>query len=213
MGLEIKVIESTPRLLQRFMVAILPELNDFFRVKQGAIQDGVKKILEEAIKESFEYNDLLDGLRRAEFGLDNPQSRLDAVIQVWLDSVKTTIIPIIISGKNFKGGMEITAIQSSYLDVLALRESIVFSKGGQVPWLEWMLVGLSSPSTFIKNYTIIFKPTIRGSRSGHAIMAKSDNYDYRVPNELLGSQKDNWITRLISKMEPQLIAELERILT
>ena len=70
----------------------------------------------------------------------------------------------------------------------------------KLPWLEWLLLQANTP--IIRNYEVKIGPN-PNSRTGMGVMVES-NSNWRVPPEFAGSEKNNWTTRAISRIENQL---------
>jgi hypothetical protein len=106
----------------------------------------------------------------------------------------------------FEGGITIEAIRADYADVLALPDSTLITPehGYVLPWLQWLL--LEGNKTIIEHFKVQF-----GSwgRTGGAIMRKGGSW--HVPPEHAGTINDNFITRAIAQIEPQLVETIKNV--
>jgi hypothetical protein len=99
-----------------------------------------------------EYQSLINGKLKGEFGLPNASQKVNDVIDIWTKNVRITANPITISGSKIKGGFKLDMIDSSYNDVLANDGAIVIdgTSGVVLPWLEWLL--LYGNKIIVRNY-------------------------------------------------------------
>jgi hypothetical protein len=204
-------LDDSARMIQAQIQELLAfNLNVSLKRVKGPIERVLRAQLKELFVSSSEYLDLLGGIRRAHYGLDQPIARLDSIINVWVNSLEVTTYPVskFRIGKSAKL-FSISAIDASYLDVLRLPSAIVVSKNGIVPWLEWMLLGSSRFN--LNDYHISLRNYKKDSRSGLALMIKGGTY--QVPENLLGSPENNWATQTLAKLEPNIDKIIQRVLT
>lgn len=157
------------------------------------------------IKATSEYDSLVSGKLMAEFGLDDAQARVDTIIRHWASSLTYTVKKITPKVRTITGGFSINAIESDFTDVIKMADATIFSKGGEVPWLKWLL--LEGYKNLIADYDIRFGAYPK-SRTGQAQMYRKPGAIYKVPNEFAGTIDDNWITKTFGDVD----AELQKIL-
>jgi hypothetical protein len=205
----IELDDSTQVIQSQIQELLAFDLSNRMRKVGPRIQNLLRKELKTRFVASEEYLDLMAGARRAHYGLDQPRARVDSIIDVWVNSLEVHTFPV----SKFRIGkgallFSINAIDASYLDVLRLPSAIVVSKGGIIPWLEWMLLGSSRFN--LTNYHINLRTYQKNSRSGLALMIKGGTY--QTPQSLLGSPENNWVTKVVSQLEPEIDKLVGRVL-
>jgi len=153
-----------------------------------------------AIRESREYESLLAGTLRAEFGLPDP-SAIDAVINEWIENIAVAYNS---SGGQF-GNLTIGIIDSDYSDVLTLPEaSFSYSSrrgSGVLDWLRWLL--LEGTNAIVRDYDFT-STTTRGSRTGLGIMVSRQGNAWTVPSEFSGTAGDNFVLRSLQSIDEEI---------
>lgn len=208
MNINLKLLESNDEIANQILLAMKDVLNNTFSRALKNLRNRIPNEVKNAIISEPEYQSLVGGKLKYEFGIPNSVSSLNNIIQTWINNIIIDSIPITISGNNLKGGFSINMIKDDYSDVLALNSSSVTDSksGAELPWLEWLL--LYGGQIIIKNYRVQMGPS-RHSRTGMAIMVSSKE-NWRVPPEFAGTKSNNWITRSLSKLEttiPQIIQQ------
>jgi len=182
--------------LQQTVVQVRPRIITL--LKTAIVNDPAWQSL---MGNSYLGNDL-----QAHFGLRSSEvsGKLEEILGVWLEGVYVSYLPM--AGTNvLKGRLIITAIRSSFNDVLSTQASnVVTDKGKVLPWLEWLLK--RGDEVVIQDYHVVFKPTNR-SRSGKALMYKTGRWN--VPYVFAGTIDNNFITRLIDQLEEPVLDILE----
>lgn len=171
---------------------------------RARVGDTIYNYLRQAINDSPEVQALEQGDLRFDLGVkpEEVASVKDGIIQIIADSTRLTV-------NRYKTHVdyEVSMIKSGYADLLGMAgaefESI---HGFHIPWLQWLL--LSGHQQVVKSYHVKYKDyPAKGSRSGGAIMVRGGNYSI-VPSQFTGVADDNFITRSLDKMFP----EIEKVL-
>jgi len=204
MEISLKLTTPTKQIESMMLEAIAEEFNKHLTTIGDIVQTKLAFLIVDRIKDSDEYRELVNGRLAVEFGLVDAEHRLNAIIRQWVNSISIVFNKVKPKVRTVSGGFTITAIPSDFTDVITLAEATVFSKGGEVPWLKWLL--LDGYKNLIANYTIQYGDYAR-SRTQAALMIKSPGKYYKIPNEFAGLIDDNWITRIFD-----IDAELERII-
>lgn len=169
-----------------------------------------KNVLSTAIMAQPEYVSLVSegGVLRTELGLVDSSERMNALINILLDSVKTTVTPAQKVGNIIIGRLMITAVPNDYTQLLSSQSaSYTTEKGTVIPWLEWLL--LKGDSIIIATHDIEYGEDLsQSSRTGYSIMLPSES-GWRVPSEFSGTADDNFITRAITFALPYLRTSIE----
>tara|TARA_B100001769_G_C22092634_1_gene589325 strand:+ start:287 stop:928 length:642 start_codon:yes stop_codon:yes gene_type:complete len=207
MNIGIRILESDNTIAIKILNALKPELNKVFNKAVSKIEAEIQKSLISALKQEPEYGQLISGILRTEFGIEDT-SNVEAIVEKMAQTTKARALPVSVVGKSLKGGIVIEAIQSDNIsNIIYADEAYVFDrKGYSMPWLEWLL--LRGNSVLVKGYEVKYGPS-PFSRSGNGIMVNS-NQDWRVPPEYKGTAGDNWTTRAISRLDREIVSIIKR---
>jgi hypothetical protein len=198
---KINLVETQDEIEDKILRALRPEVNKYLKKIFDNIKPQVINIVTNAIINSPEYNSLLSGQLKYEFGLPDSDSRINTILQFW-KKVNAEYKTVLIQRKKLVGGFVINMIDQSYADVLNLSvSSFITEKGSILNWLEWLL--LFGNKTIIKDYTVEIGPNAR-SRTGQAVMKGIQKSKWSVPSQFSGTPNDNWITRAIDSATPQI---------
>jgi hypothetical protein len=198
---KINLVETQDEIEDKILRALRPEVNKYLKKIFDNIKPQVINIVTKAIINSPEYNSLLSGQLKYEFGLPDSDSRINTILQFW-KKVNAEYKTVLIQRKKLVGGFVINMIDQSYADVLNLSvSSFITEKGSILNWLEWLL--LFGNKTIIKDYTVEIGPNPR-SRTGQAVMKGIQKSKWSVPSQFSGTPNDNWITRAIDSATPQI---------
>lgn len=214
MNISLQLLDSDASVQKKILQSLAIELKGVFTKASERIKKQLQIMVKEAIESQGEYQQLLSGQLKDELGIPNPASRVNAIVDTWINNVEVNTKSVSISGSSLKGGIFIGMIQQNYSDVLGMSEAtIVDSKTGSViPWLYWLLLG--GGGILVKDYAIKIGPS-RRSRTGNAVMVKSLK-NWRMPAQYVGVADNNWVYRAISgldsKIENMMQAELEKSL-
>jgi hypothetical protein len=154
----------------------------------------------------------MHGSLQKELGLDYPVSRLQSILDVWINSVRVDVQRVRATKDSFFGGLTISIINADYSDVTNLPDANVLTDKGEVlPWLQWLLE--FGDRVIIYEYDVFPKIGIRntpGSRSGLGIMVKPKHKktQWGVPTEFAGTHEKNWVTKALYKISEQKIANV-----
>lgn len=214
MNISLKLLDSNSSIEKKILQSLAAELKGVFIKASEKIKKQLQTIVKEAIESQGEYQQLLSGQLKDELGIPNPASRVNAIVDAWVNNVQVNTRPVLVSGSSLKGGMSIGMVKKDYSDVLGMDEATITDKntGSVIPWLYWLLLG--GGEILVKDYTIKIGPSKR-SRTGNAIMIKSPK-NWRMPAKYVGVADNNWVYRAISgldsKIENMMQVELEKSL-
>ena len=202
MNISINLLESNSEIRRAILQQIREVMQGAIRKSLPAITDQVKNSVREALRREPEYNSLVSGKLKAEFGMPS-SADVDIVVNALVETINVQNNPLKITNLGISGGITITMMKSDNLDgVINIASAYVsdYNRGYSLPWLEWLL--LRSNQTIVKNYEVKMGNNPY-SRSGMALMVKS-NKNWRVPPEYAGSQSNNWTTRAVSTAEDEI---------
>jgi len=214
MNISLKLLDSNSSIEKKILQSLAVELKGIFTKASEKIKKQLQIIVKEAIESQGEYQQLLSGQLKDELGIPNPVSRVNAIVDVWINNVQVNTRPVSVSGSSLKGSMSIGMIKQDYSDVLGMDEATITDTktGSVIPWLYWLLLG--GGDILVKDYAIKIGPSKR-SRTGNAIMIKSPK-NWRMPAKYVGVADNNWVYRAISgldsKIENMMQVELEKSL-
>lgn len=193
MKLQIDILESDSYIKDQILEALVKGINKKLPPLFNNAKESIKNTVISSLKNQPEYSSLLNGQLKYEFGLPDPQQRLDRILTVLENSMVSSLDKVSISGNSLKGGFKIEFIRSDYSDILPLPESsFVTEKGSKLEWLNWLL--LQGDSAIVMGYSFVLGG-FRFSRTGGGIMKSNESGLWRVPTQFAGSVDNNWIVR------------------
>lgn len=199
MKLSMTILDSDAKIRTSILDALTSLLNQAIDKAIPQIKTEIIKALEDSLKQEPEYQSLKSGKLRIDFGIpdtsvvDSLVSKLANTTQVQKKNIKST-------NNGLSGGLEITAIESETISGLIADPNAIVqdsSRGYDLPWLEWLLLG--GNSVIVKDYNVKYG-SYPGSRTGDGIMVDSEG-SWRVPAEFSGTSKNNWTTRAIQRID------------
>lgn len=195
------IVENTNEIESKILRALKPELNKYLEKIFQKIKPKITETVINAIVNSPEYNSLLSGDLKYEFGLPDSDSRVSSIVNFW-KKINTDYKSVSINGNKLSGGFTINMIDSDYGDVINLPAAVFTTeKGTDLNWLEWLL--LFGNKTIIKDYVVEFGVNPR-SRTGRAVMRGTQKGKWSVPSEFAGTKNNNWITRAIDSIDGEI---------
>tara|TARA_S200002703_G_scaffold20667_4_gene17015 strand:+ start:25340 stop:25984 length:645 start_codon:yes stop_codon:yes gene_type:complete len=214
MNITLQLLDSDSSVQKKILQSLTVELRNVFKKAAERIKKQLQTMVKEAIESQGEYQSLLRGQLKDELGIPNPASRVDSIVNTWINNVEVNTKPVSISGSSLTGGIFIGMVKQDYSDVLGMSEATIVDQktGSVIPWLYWLLLG--GGGILVKDYAIKIGPS-RRSRTGNAVMVKSLK-NWRMPAKYVGVADNNWVYRAISeldsKIENMMQAELEKSL-
>lgn len=195
------LLESDKQIIQMILKSLLSDVTKYMKKASKQLEPEIKSIIQKGFLASDEYNSLVSGALRYEFGLSDASSKVSQILQVWDNTIVEFKTPKI-KGNQIYSSLRISMIPADYNDVLALPGSTVqTAKGQDLPWLQWLL--LFGDKTIIKDYEI-FVGSNPNSRTGGAVMKKVVGGKWKVPSQFSGSSKNNWVTRVLDDVSTQI---------
>jgi hypothetical protein len=203
-NLELKTSENY--IYRKILQSLKPQVDEYLSSIFTKVQPKIIALVQQSIKNAPEYLSLQSGQLKAEFGIADSDTRLNALLEFW-QNITAKYNKVSVRGNTLVGGFSISMIRSDYSDVLSSSvATVVTEKGKELNWLEWLL--LFGNKTIIKDYTVELGPNQR-SRTNMAIMKGSVSGKWSVPAQYSGTQDNNWITRSIDLVS----SEIENLFT
>lgn len=208
--IKLSIKQSTRDISAEIVKHMVSDIRNYFDKAFHSIKADLSSIIISSIRNSPEYNSLLNGQLKAEFGLPDSDSRVNTLLNFW-ENTSFESSTVIASGNKLKGKFSLNMIQSDFRDVLSLSEAtLTTEKGTDLNWLEWLL--LFGDKTIIKDYEVELGSNPR-SRTGLAVMKKTLRGKWRVPPEYSGTINNNWITRSIDSVSSEIENLINRSLS
>jgi len=182
-------------------------LNVTFSKAISEIITEVKIVISEALKQEPEYESLMSGSLKYEFGIPD-SGTVDIVIEEMVNTLNLEYKPVTINNLGLSGEYKLTMIKSDDINGIINNQSAKVVDGGrgyELPWLSWLLFQANKP--IVKNFEVKIAPN-PSSRTGMAIMVDS-NKNWRVPPEFAGTISNNWTTRAIEKTETKILKVMQ----
>lgn len=206
---DIFIVESNSEIESKILRALKPEINKYLEKVFAKTKLKITDAIINAITNSPEYNSLISGDLKYEFGLPDSDSRVNSLLNFW-KKINTDYKNVSISNNKLSGGFTISMIQSDFSDVINLSAAVFTTeKGTDLNWLEWLL--LFGNKTIIKDYVVEFGANPR-SRTGRAVMRGVQKGKWSVPSEFAGTKNNNWITRAIDSADSEINSILQEAL-
>ena len=198
LNFSVDLTNSNSDINRKILTALKPQVNNYFKKAISSIKQPILETITKAIINSPEYDSLLSGDLKYEFGLPDSDERLSSILKFW-QKLYIDTDAIKISGDQLVGSFSLKMIPSDFSDVLNSSAAVLVTEKKQsLNWLEWLL--LFGNQTIIKDYTVEFGSNPR-SRTGQAVMRGVRNGKWSVPSQYAGTLNDNWITRAIDSVE------------
>ena len=207
MKFSLKLLESDSQIKSLILAEIQKEIEASISKSIPKITNEIKSAVSLALKNEPEYQSLIGGQLKAEFGIPD-SGQVNSVIDLMVNTLKFRQIPIRAGSFGLSGGFELSMLESSNLGgVISSAPAYVTDiKGYSLPWLEWLC--LKNNEIIVRNFEVKYDPSPR-SRSGMAIMVPSPD-SWRVPPAFVGSRDRNWTTRAIERVEPQVYSIIQK---
>jgi len=208
MRVSFSLLESDSVIRNNILDNIKIEFNKAIDKSIPKILFKIKETLSISLKQEPEYQSLISGNLRLEFGIPDT-SVVDKLIDEICDTANIQKNMITSSNAGLKGGFVLNILSTTGEPVVNSNNAMVTdSKGYSLPWLKWLLFEGSKP--LIKNYSVKFGSNKR-SRTGQAIMISS-NKNWKVPSEFAGTVTNNWITRAIDRASDKILQDIQNII-
>ncbi len=209
----INLITKPENIKKKIMKSLLSQLKIKVPALRPKVESIVRGLIGKYIKLSPEYLSFGGGILQQELGVLDPYSSLDDMLAILVSSVTVKMRPVYQRGGQIGGGLTVRAVPTDFYNQVTSLGKYTSEKGFDVPWLEWLLT--AGDEVIIKDYGISFGGKAKMfSRTGGPIMRKGgDGWGIgasksRVPPEFSGVAGNNFVTRAMDRMAPELEKKL-----
>ena len=200
---KLKLVETNKQINDLIKSKLKPQARIVFGKVRGRITPKIRKLLTKAILAQPEVESLRSGVLAAEFGLVDGGERIEQIVEWWALTVRVKMevvdvaagrisIKILIEGVRYDDGLAEPAAQ------------FVTENGAILPWLEWLL--RFGDKAIVIGYDVSKNLTGAESRTGKLVMREGKGKTWGVPPEFAGTERNNFVTRAIEDMKPELEA-------
>lgn len=203
-----KVLGSINNFKKYILDNIIETLNKKFFSNEKIIEQDIRDIVLNNIRNQPEYYSLKSGALRNQFGIANT-SLVDSVLQQ-LDDLQIITIRPQKKSNTIEASFIINMIKENFSEIISSSgASYTTEKGSKIDWLRWLL--LEGQNSVIIGYKYIPKAD-PNSRTGRGIMISGESAIYRVPPQFAGTIDDNWITRGVDASVPEIESYMNRMI-
>ena len=209
--LSLQLVETDLQINKKIRDIVIKEVDKILNTTANKTTSPIRNLIKEKLMEQPEVRSLDGGILAAEFGLPDGGRRIEDIINFWVSNIIVSKKKATASGGRISAGLTIKMIQSDFQDVLGLPSAtITTEKGQELPWLEWLL--MFGDRVIVRDYTIFFGGN-RRSRSGSAVMIRSNSKGWRVPSAFSGTIENNFVTRALEDIEDDIADIFQKQIT
>ena len=209
MRISANIVETNDEINTMILEIMADHINDTLNIAMPKITTEIKELVAVSLREEPEYQSLLSGRLKAEFGLSDT-NMVDNIIDKLVSTIDVSRSTVSYNKIGLVGGFTITMMKSDDMNGLIFTDiaSVISNNGQHLPWLQWLL--LEGNNAIVKNFDVKMG-SYSQSRSGMAIMVSSRD-NWRVPPEFVGTISNNWTTRAIDRIEDKIDILIENII-
>ena len=209
MRISANIVETNDEINTMILEIMADHINDTLNIAMPKITTEIKELVAVSLREEPEYQSLLSGRLRAEFGLSDT-NMVDNIIDKLVSTIDVSRSTVSYNKIGLVGGFTITMMKSDDMNGVIFTDiaSVISNNGQHLPWLQWLL--LEGNKAIVKNFDVKMG-SYSQSRSGMAIMVSSRD-NWRVPSEFVGTISNNWTTRAIDRIEDKIDTLIENII-
>ena len=189
----LKIIESVRSIEQKINKSLATQVNKVLPKAATRIKSRILELATFALSTSPEIASLSNGSLRGDFGLTSNVAGplVDAIVST-LD-VKVNKV-----NNNLQGGITLVMQPSDFSNLFSLPFAYQPIEGGNIPWLEWLLT--LGDAVIIADFGVELGSGLGRSGKGHMVVGGP----YKVNSAYSGVPDNNFITRAIAKVSPQI---------
>tara|TARA_Y100001938_G_C8081776_1_gene429588 strand:+ start:76 stop:690 length:615 start_codon:yes stop_codon:yes gene_type:complete len=193
----INLTESARAIALKINKALAQIFNKRISGQSKTIEARIKPLVAAALLSSPEIRSLSSGTLRVDFGLTQDPSA--DIVSAITNSLSVQAQKAIASSSGIKGGVLITLQPTDYSNLFSLPTAVQITEKGEVlPWLEWLLT--LGQQVIIANFGVEYGSHGR-TGGGHMV---PNSVPFKVNSQYAGTIDNNFITRAISPISPQI---------
>ncbi len=213
----INLVTKPENIKKKIMKSLISQLKTKIPALKPRVETIVRGLIGKYIKLSPEYLSFGGGILQQELGVLDPYSSLDDMLAILVGSVTVKMRPVYQRGGQIGGGFTVRAVPTDFYNQVTTLGKYTSENGHDVPWLQWLLT--AGDEIIIKDYGISFGGKAKMfSRTGGPIMRKGGQgwgigaSKSRVPPEYSGTSTNNFVTRAMDRMAPELEKKLTTLI-
>lgn len=161
-----------------------------------------QRLIEEAVLQSPEYDEITLGRVRHELGLVGVIPVIESIIGAMQESMLVQYTPMTFSTPAM---IRVSILRKDLREVLNLPSSLFISENGEIVyWLKWVL---SAGSDIVLTDYQFDDKFSKASRTGRGIMRRGRK-GWSVPSSIAGTVENNWLTRAFESKQDDMITIL-----
>jgi len=209
MKVQFKLLDTSKDIQNKILQALLPDVVSLMNNAVSVIKKNLPDIVLSGISAAPEYQSLVGGNLQYELGIPDPANKIGGLLDIWAKNIQYEYTKPTLSNSRIISKFSASMIKADFSDVLYTDYAMVqdYSRGYSLPWLEWLL--LNGSATIIPFHQVVFGPN-PNSRTGFAVMRNVGSEYWKVPSEFAGTIADNWITRSLESVSPNIQQLVER---
>jgi len=200
--LSIKILESDKAIVSAINKALAKMLSGEMNKRASAVNSAIRPIIIKALSSSPEILSLGSGVLRFDFGLTGDPG--PQIVDAIASTLRVKIDRPVGTNSGVKGGLRVELQPTDYANLLSLPVAMqTLEIEARIPWLEWLLT--AGDTILIVNYGVQYGAGL--GRSGGANMVslkKAPIGPFKVNSAFSGTINDNFITRAVERVEPQI---------
>lgn len=212
LSLSLKLRTKRQKTLERNInKSLTTKINKGLSNIQRELTKGLRRLIHEKIVKRPEYISLISATLRGEFGLENPEQLLGAIIEIFLQSFKTELKLANIKDSTFFAKLSIQ-VKVDFERLANLPEAFQpatndnsFFNGGSVdllPWLRWILLEGTAP--LVLDHSVV-RDQGRGRSGLNFLMSYTPGQNYAISKrQFTGTENDNFLTRAITENSEEI---------
>jgi hypothetical protein len=184
--------------------AIEEHINFALALGRHNLEVRLRTLIKAELLSSPETRSMLSGLLKADFGFAQGEDYVIPVID-WI--VERIFVRAQKWSFRSRRGYDIELAVFDVGEITSLPAASYLSDVNiptQIEWLDWLLT--KGSKIIIRSYEVSYQKH-NHSRSGMAIMKKGKGW--QVPSQYAGTERDNWITRVIEPLEDTILYIIE----
>jgi len=192
-----KLIEGARAIALKINKGLANIFNKRIFRQANSIESQIKPLISAALLSSPEIQSLSSGTLRIDFGLTQDPSA--DIVNTITNSLSVQVQRAIATASGIKGGVLITLQPTDYSNLFSLPSAVQITEKGEVlPWLEWLLT--LGQQLVIADFGVEYGAY---GRTGEGRMTEGAA-PFKVNSQYAGTVDNNFITRAVEKISPQI---------